>query len=41
MFHSYDVINKLHKKITYDAGVFTPVSNGTKIIKFNQEMQEI
>ena len=39
-FLSYD-IRPLSKQIIYDCVVFIPLSNGTKIIKIAQEMQEL
>jgi len=41
MCHSYDVIKRLSKQITYDFGVFIPVSVAAKSIKIDQEMREL
>jgi len=41
MSHSYDVIKHLSKLITYSCKVFIPVSNGTKIIKIDQEIRQL
>jgi len=41
MSYSYDAIKILSKYITYDCGVFIPVSNGAKIIKIDQEVREL
>jgi len=37
----YDVIKPLSKYITCDYGVFIAVTNGTKIIKIDQELREL
>ena len=39
--HSYDVIKQLSKYITWDCGVFIPVSIGGITIKIDQEMREL
>jgi len=40
MFHSY-VIELLSKYITFDYGVFIPISNDTKVIKIDHELRVI
>jgi len=41
MPHIYDVIKPLNKLITFDYGVLILLSNGTKIIKIDQEIRII
>ena len=43
MSHSYDVIKQLKKEIKrgYGVGRFIPISTGGRIIKIDQEMQEL
>ena len=41
MSQSYDVIKHLSKYITHSCKLFILVFNGTKIIKIDQEMQEL
>jgi len=41
MCHSYDVIKLLSKYITYDSGVFIPVSIGAKSIKMTKNARVI